>query len=262
MKVVDGLDVNLSNGAHVKTTLIVPDCHHPFVDRKAWDLLLKVGISQKIDTLVIIGDFGDFLSVTSHAKSAEQRKYMLADELTVCNEALRELEAVKAKKKIFVMGNHEDRFSRYITERCPELHGLYGTDVQSALRLRDRGYEVVPYRAHIYRDGIYYTHDTGTAGLNAHRSSLQKYQRNVVIGHTHRIGYEAKRTISGQVTAGFMCGWLGDASLCAGYMHCSNAATDWTLGFGMAYSDGTNSHIVPVVIQEDYSCVVGGKLYK
>jgi predicted phosphodiesterase len=246
----------------LKTTLIISDCHHPSVDRKAWELLLKVGKSQKIDTVVIIGDFGDFASVTSHAKNSHQRSIMLADELFACNEALHDLEEIKAKDHIFVMGNHEDRLSRYISERCPELHGLYGTDVQSALRLRERGYEIVPYRSHIYRDGIYYTHDTGSAGLNAHRTSLQKYQRNVVIGHTHRMGYETKRTINGQVITGFMCGWLGDAALCAGYMHSSSATTDWTIGFGMAYSDGINAHIAPVVIQEDYSCVVGGKHYK
>lgn len=247
---------------HLKTTLIIPDCHHPSVDRKAWDLLLKVGTSEKIDTVVIIGDFGDFASVTSHAKNAQARTIMLADELSACNEALHELEAIKAKNHIFVMGNHEDRLSRYINERCPELHGLYGTSVESALRLEHRGYDVVPYRSHIYRDGVYYTHDTGSAGLNAHRTSLQKFQRDVVIGHTHRIGFETKRTINGTPITGFMCGWLGDADKCAGYMHAASSMTDWCHGFGMAYSVAGRSHIQPVIIQEDYSCVVGGKHYK
>lgn len=246
----------------MKTTLIIPDCHHPSVDTKAWDLVLKVGLNERIDTLVIIGDFGDFAAVTSHAKNHRQRATMLCEELFACNAALAQLDEIKATTRIFVMGNHEDRLSRYINERCPELHGMHGTNIETALQLKDRGYKVVPYRSHMFHEGVYYTHDTGTAGLNAHRTSLQRYQRDVVIGHTHRIGFETKRTITGLPITGYMCGWLGDADKCAGYMHAASSATDWCHGFGMVYTHDNRSHIQPVVIQEDYSCVVQGRFYK
>lgn len=243
-------------------TLVVPDCHHPSVDRKAWELLLKVGKSIKPDTVIVMGDFGDFASVTSHAKNHKQRSILLADELFACNEALCDLEEIGAKEKIFVLGNHEDRLSRYIAERCPEMHGLYGTTVQSALRLDDRGFKTCAYREHLNVNGLYVTHDTGTAGVNAHRSSLLRFQRDIIIGHTHRLGYEAKRTIHGDPIIGAMFGWLGDAKLCAGYMHDANATVDWCHGFGVVYTDKSTNHIQPVVIQANYTCVVEGKLYK
>lgn len=246
----------------MKTTLVVPDCHHPSVDRKAWELLLKVGKAIKPDTLIILGDFGDFASVTSHAKNHKQRQIMLADELFACNEALCDLEEIKATRKIFVCGNHEDRLGRYIALRVPEMQGLYGTTIQSALRLDDRGYETVAYREHVNVDGLYVTHDTGTAGINAHRSSLQRFQRDILIGHTHRLGYEAKRTISGHPIIGAMLGWLGDAKLCAGYMHDANATVDWCHGFGIVHSHQDKHYIQPIVIHPDYSCVVDGKLFR
>lgn len=245
----------------MKTTLIIPDCHHPYVDDKAWALLLKVARAVKPTSLVIMGDFGDFVSVTSHAKSAKQRMISLSDELFACNQALSELDELEIEKKFFIMGNHEDRIDRYINERCPEMHGLMGTNIYEALRLKDRSYQYVSYRDHVYHDGIWYTHDTGTAGINAHRSSLHRYQNHVVIGHTHRMGFEAKRTLHGKPIMGFMPGWLGDASKCAGYAHTSATSCDWTLGFGIARLHDGVSTIEPVVISDSYTCVAGGKFY-
>lgn len=247
-------------------TLIIPDCHHPSVDTFAWDLVKKVGKSIKPDALVVLGDFGDFASVTSHAKNAEQRNYKLIDELAACNTALRELEEL-CDERTFIAGNHEDRVARYLNERCPEMVGLWGTDIATALHLETHGWTYVPYRDYIHANGIYFTHDTGSAGLNAHRSSLTKFNGSVCIGHTHRLAYECRRNIQGDVIQGAMLGWLGDRAKCAGYMHGVSADTDWTLGFGIAYTEddedtNQNVHIQPIPISGDYTCVVEGKLYK
>ena len=223
--------------------------------------MLKVAKTLPLTGIVILGDFGDFVSVTSHSKSPKQRQVALVDELAACNTALSELDELDVEDRIYIMGNHEDRIDRYINDRCPEMAGLIGTDLKDSLHLRDRGYQVIPYRDHYYHDGVWYTHDTGSAGLNAHRSSLNRYQDTVVIGHTHRMGFEVKNTIHGTPIIGFMAGWLGDAKACAGYAHTSATATDWTLGFGIARNYYGTAHIEPVVFDEGYNCFAHGRFF-
>lgn len=214
----------------------------------------------KPDRLVILGDFGDFASVMSHAKSAKQRQLLLIDEIVDVNAALDELDMLNVPKKHFVAGNHEYRVDRYVNDKCPELFGLVG--IAGMLRLEERGWQYIGYRKHLKIGRTFYTHDTGTAGVNAHRSSLAKFRENIVIGHTHRFGYEVKGTVDGRPAVGAMLGWLGDPSEAAGYMHEVNARIDWAHGFGVAYEmpDGM-SYIAPIMIYPNYTCCVGGKVY-
>lgn len=245
----------------MRKTLIIPDCHHPAVDIAAWRLLLKVAKDLKPDVCVILGDFGDFASVMSHAKSYKQRQLLLIDEVADVKSALDDLDALPFTQKHFIAGNHEYRVDRYICEKCPELFGM--VSISEVLELTKRGWYYTPYRDFKKVGNVYYTHDTGTAGINAHRTSLGKFRQNVVIGHTHRFGFEVKGDLGGRPSVGAMLGWLGDPKEAAGYMHSVNAKTDWAHGFGMAYEreDGV-SYIHPIMILPDYSCVVEGKLFK
>ena len=47
----------------------IPDCHHPYADRKAWALMLQALEEFKADKVIIMGDFMDMYSVSSHSKN-------------------------------------------------------------------------------------------------------------------------------------------------------------------------------------------------
>jgi predicted phosphodiesterase len=245
----------------VKPTLLIPDCHHPAVDKNAWKLVLKVAKDIRPETIVTLGDFGDFASVMTHQKSAEQRQIRLVDEVADVEKALDQLDAVGAKTKVFVEGNHEYRVERYIADKAPDLFGV--TDIPKLLDLKKRGWKFVPYRKNFKLGKINVTHDLGKAGANAHRDAMVRQHDNVVIGHTHRFAYEVRGTATGTPYLGAMFGWLGDRVAAAGYIHETASATDWALGFGVAYvRDDEMTYVQPVPIMPDYSCMVGGKLYK
>jgi hypothetical protein len=70
------------------------------------------------------------------------------DRLGSCNEA--------PTTKIFVEGNHEDRFTRYFNYH-PEFDSPDFT-IPSLLNLEGRGYKWIPYREYWSTNGVYFTH--------------------------------------------------------------------------------------------------------
>lgn len=248
----------------LKVVALIPDIHFPNHDEKAVALVHKVLKAVKPQELVLLGDVGDFESVMSHQKNKRQRELLLKDDVEATRAGLAEFEAHDIDTKVFVMGNHEDRVARYITNQAPELFGA--VSLPRLLRLREHGWKVVQYRKHYKLGKINVTHDVGKAGANAHRDALIRFSDNVVIGHTHRMAYEVRGNLSGGAHVGAMFGWLGDWKKAAGYMYAASAMSDWSLGFGMGYEQKSGVvHIQPVpiiVAKKRYSCVVGGTLFE
>lgn len=240
----------------MKRTLWIPDTHRPYHDQRAVDVMLKVGKAMRPDRIVILGDFGDFYCTSRHPKDPTRQRD-LELEVASSNEGLDAIDALGAKEKVFISGNHEDNLSRYLVEKAPELFNM--VKVEKLFQLKERGWKYVSYKSYTKIGKIYVTHETGHAGQNAHLSSATKFGGNTVIGHTHRCAISYKTTVTGRSYVAAMFGWLGDRSK-AEYMHKVNT-TDWMLGFGIGHEDRSgNMHLkaCPIV---DYSTEYNGKIY-
>ncbi len=244
--------------APLARVLIIPDVHRPYHDKKAWELLLRAAREFKPDKIVVLGDFADFYSVSSfdkHPKKASDLKWEADD----ANVGLDELDALGAGTKIFIKGNHEDRLERYLCKAAPALIGCVSVD--ELFRFAERGWQVVDYKKSTRRGKLRLTHDTGTAGQNAHRQSMDAFQASVVIGHTHRMEVSYKGCADGSPTVGAMFGWLGDFEQ-IDYMQAVKAKRDWVHGFGIGYQEASgviHLQAVPIV---NGACVVAGKLIR
>lgn len=239
--------------------LVVPDSHHPYVDRRAWRLMLRAAKALKPQIIVSIGDLADFYTVSSHSKDPI-RAARLVDEVAAVQKALDELDALGAKRKIFVAGNHESRLTRYLQDKAPELFGV--VSIPSLLGLKERRWEYVPYKHDIKIGKIHWTHDVGAAGRNATFKALDTYQHSIVTGHAHRLQYIVEGNATGEFKLSAQFGWLGDISK-IDYMHRAVACKNWALGFGYGYHDPTTGYVylVPVPIVK-YTCVMNGVLFK
>jgi len=239
--------------------LFIPDTHIPYHDLKAWELLLKVGKSFKPDHIIIGGDFIDNYTVSSHDKNPN-RALKLEEEVNETKKCLDQVKALKAKSNVFIGGNHEDRLERYLMAKAPELFNFISTD--KVLGLDEKGFVYVPYKQTYTIGKLNVTHDTGTAGQYSHYKALDVFQHNVVINHTHRIGYTVQGSAKNERHVGAMFGWLGDVNQ-VDYMHKIKALRDWSLGFGIGYLEKSTGNIflVPVPIV-NYSVVIEGKLFK
>lgn len=245
---------------NLEPILIVSDCHHPYVDRKAWNLMLKVGKDLKPKHVYIIGDFLDCYSVSSHSKLPPQA-LQFRKEVDAGLAALDQLDALKATNKVYIAGNHCDRLERYLQEKAPELFDF--VSIPQIMELKERGWKYVPYKHDTRLGKLWLTHDVGTAGRNAAYKALDTYEHSIITGHTHRMCYTVEGNATGEVKLSAMFGWLGDASK-VDYMQRQLVLKNWVLGFGMGHLNPATGlvYMQPVPIIGGYSCCVNGKLYQ
>tara|TARA_R110002020_G_scaffold171937_1_gene362007 strand:+ start:1986 stop:2738 length:753 start_codon:yes stop_codon:yes gene_type:complete len=236
--------------------LFVTDAHVPYQDHAALNLIHKTIRKIKPDVLCILGDFADFYSVSAHDKSPD-RSLRLTDEVASVRKELSRFEKYKFKRKIFISGNHENRLERYISSRAPELFGL--VTIPELFKLRQNGWEYVPYKRHVMIGNLAVSHDYGSAGATAHKTASQRLGNPVVIGHTHRAGTVSRRNLDGDLVMSGMFGWLGDVSQ-IDYAHSAQVGTDWVSGFGIGYMNQKGVVVLNSVPILGNSCVVEGQL--
>lgn len=243
----------------MRKILIVPDCHWPYVDKRAFKLMIKAAREVvEPDIIVVLGDFVDCEAVSVHGKNLE-RRLNIRHEIESAEEGLDMLDGLGAKEKYFVMGNHEARLPKYIADKCPELFGII-PPVEDLLGLGDRGWKVTQYKDYAKIGKVYYTHDDDNAGAQAHDKARQTYEGCVVIGHTHRASISYTGNMVGEAKVGMMCGWLGDSGK-VDYMHRAKLRY-WQLGFGtgLLEKDGTTFlQVHPIV---NYRVAVDGQIIK
>lgn len=242
----------------MKKILFWPDTHAPYNDENAVDLALKVTTAFKPDVLVILGDFCDMYSVSSHDKDP-RRKMTLGEELAYCRALLKQVKkaAPQSCRRVFLAGNHEWRLERYINKNAPELVDLISDE--GLLGLKTDNWEYVPYKKSLKLGEIRVVHDIGKSGPTAHMDAVKVYGKNVVMGHTHAAGIHYSGTLGGDQHVGMTCGWLGSYED-ADYMHIDKAMRSWMHGVGIGYQldDGTvHLSFVPFV---NNTAVVEGKV--
>ena len=243
----------------MKKILFVPDTHRPYHDKRAWALFMKAAKQFKPDILVVQGDFGEFYCTNAHRKDPNRNRF-LESEIDDINDGLDELDSLKAKRKIFLQGNHEENLERYLKDKAPELLNM--VTIPGLLKLKERKWEYYPYRKKKAWIGkLACVHDLGAAGATAVSKALSEFQGNVTIGHIHRMHYQIGGNYRGEKHVAASFGWLGDFKH-IDYMDRDKANKDWTLGFGVGYLEDSGAvHITPVPIV-NYRCIVEGQLYK
>ena len=246
----------------LRPALILSDPHRPYHDERAWQLMLRVGRDIKPYHLIVNGDLADFYSVSSHSKNPN-RALAMDEELRDVRKGLDELDSLGATDKQFIEGNHENRLTRYLQDKAPELFNV--VDIPELFHLEARGWAHTSYKDDTKIGKVNITHDVNAAGRNAVFRALDTYQHSVITGHTHRMQYIVEGNATGEYKLSATFGWLGDRTK-VDYMHRALVYKNWALGFGVGYvhADTGIAYLTPVPIidaQGSYTCVVNGVLY-
>lgn len=241
-------------GPAVSKIMVCPDVHVPYQDELAWSTFLRAAEVVRPDALVIIGDFADCLSVSFHSKTPE-RKISLKAEIEAVNTELDRVGRLGIPRVVYCGGNHEFRAERYLCEKAPELFGLIA--IQDLLRIRERGWEWVPYKQWIRIGKTAFTHDVERCGVNATRQSLLDFGGNLVFGHSHRGGIAYQGTVEGDQHVAMNVGWLGSYAA-IDYRAAARARRDWQHGFGMVYQDSLGYSWMQFIPVLSGRCIVDG----
>ena len=108
----------------MECALIVPDCHRGWHHHRAYNLMLEVAAFVRPSEIVLLGDYADFYGFSGHGPKHPQLLNTMVQEIESVNAGLDQFDKLfpQAKKK-FIEGNHENRLTRFVQNKCPELFG-------------------------------------------------------------------------------------------------------------------------------------------
>jgi len=228
-----------------KAALILSDAHIPYHDDVALETACEYGKEQKVDTVVLNGDFADFFSCSFWEKDPRERDFQ--GEIDTVLEALEYLRYMFPRKQIiWKIGNHEERFMRYMSVKAPELLGVDAFKFENIFKLDKYKITVVgDKRPMMFQDyTIIHGHEFyGGGGAQPAKAYLAKTKMNTISAHLHRTSYHAEKGLKGQTrsySSGCLCDLHPDYS----------PVNQWNHGFVVIKAGKQGARVESIVIED------------
>ena len=176
---------------HWETIVVSSDTHIPFHSIPLHKSFLKFLSDIKPDRFILLGDILDLHSMGSYHQNSLYylKQVSLSDEYKAGNIVLDEYDSVVGSrvKKTFIYGNHEARFFTWIKTGDHSKLGDELISPSTALKLKERGYEVYDdwMNSYVQISDWTFMHGDSTA-VNVANTMLMKSLSNIVFGHCHR----------------------------------------------------------------------------
>lgn len=239
---------------------VLPDAHYPFQNEKLIQKVYKCISDNKVSGVCITGDWLDLFTLGSYNADSLGllQGVTLEEEYNSGLQGILELESVLPRnaKRMFLWGNHEDRYFREINKRDNAKYGSSLLNPTEALKLHEFGYEVKTN----WKDDYFTIGDLDlTHGIycNIHtaKKHLEMHGRSIMFGHTHRaqVHYTAHE-------ASFNIGTLCDIKNKAFNYMPRMQKEQWTNGFAVVNVINGKAH-VEVIIARNNGFIFRGKKY-
>ena len=244
--------------------LILSDVHRPFHNQILWNKVLRLIRDMNTDLygICLAGDYLDLYTLGSY--NAESLGLLqgidLGFEYRDGLDGILELQAAahEGVKKLFLYGNHEDRYFRTLNSKDNAKYGAALKDPIEALHLHEYGWQVkTNWKDDFFTLGEHLDVVHGTYH-NKHVACkhLEQNGRSVVFGHTHRI-----QSFHLGNKAAYNIGGLYDIENSAfGYMP-RMTRRQWANGFAVVYIDEMGNYHVNQITVWDNSFYAEGKMY-
>ena len=255
-----------ANQMRTKKALIIPDCHIPYHDERAYNVMIEVAKyidkTYGLDEIVILGDYADFYGVNAHGKDASVRETLI-EEIHDVVMKLRQLQSLFPKaKRVYIEGNHEYRLARYINNRCPDLYGLI--DASTLLELKILGFEFVPYGPtqsyNVLGSKLIARHTPLAGGKHVAQNTVEKALSSVIFGHTHRIQEAQVVALDGKNYRGISSGWLGDPT--HPVMQYVSGHHQWAQGFSIVTTLPNRTWFNSLIHIINHQCYYDGYVFE
>jgi predicted phosphodiesterase len=208
--------------------LSLSDIHIPFHDKRAVDSTVAFGRKLKPDVVVLLGDIADFYNISRWEKDPKQRDFKF--EIDQIREFLTWLRKSFPKSRIiYKMGNHEDRYDKFVYNKAPELWNLEHIQLQHILDFEKHGIERVDDQPILAgRLPMLHGHETGktiSSPVNPARGLFLRTKHTALIGHLHQTSGHGESDLWHKETFCWSQGCLSD--LCPAWLRINR----WNHGF-------------------------------
>jgi len=188
------INAKRSQDKSLQRWIVISDVHRPFHNQTLWNKLLQLinDMGSSLYGIVIAGDYLDLYTLGSYNNEslANLSNITLQDEYIDGLHGIDEINsAFKGAKKLFLFGNHEDRYFRHIKEKDNAKYGGALINPVEALYLHERGWITkTDWQSDYFTLGRHLdiVHGVYTS-IHAAKAHLDKTQHSVMFGHTHRV---------------------------------------------------------------------------
>ena len=236
-----------------KKILVISDLHAPYHHKEALKIALMRGKEIEVDTILINGDFVDFYSVSFWQKDPRKRNFkkeldIVYDILDLMRDQFPDAEI------IYKVGNHEERYERYMKVKAPELLDVEDFELAKILHADKYSLKIVSDKR-IVKVGKYlniiHGHEFGrsfASPVNPARGLFLKGHEIALGAHYHQTSQHTAKSMTGEIIACWSLGCLCD--LRPEYLPINN----WNFGFAEIRRDGNKFHL-------DNRRIIDGKIY-
>jgi predicted phosphodiesterase len=188
------INAKRSQDKSLQRWIVISDVHRPFHNHTLWNKLLQLinDMGSSLYGIVIAGDYLDLYTLGSYNNEslANLSNITLQDEYLDGLQGIDEINSsFKGAKKLFLFGNHEDRYFRHIKEKDNAKYGGALINPVEALYLHERGWITkTDWQSDYFTLGKHLdiVHGVYTS-IHAAKAHLDKTQHSVMFGHTHRV---------------------------------------------------------------------------
>jgi predicted phosphodiesterase len=188
------INAKRSQDKSLQRWIVISDVHRPFHNQTLWNKLLQLinDMGSSLYGIVIAGDYLDLYTLGSYNNEslANLSNITLQDEYLDGLQGIDEINsAFKGAKKLFLFGNHEDRYFRHIKEKDNAKYGGALINPVEALYLHERGWITkTDWQSDYFTLGKHLDIVHGVyCSIHAAKAHLDKTQHSVMFGHTHRV---------------------------------------------------------------------------
>jgi len=161
-----------------------------------------------LDGVILNGDILDLHSLSSHDRGKLPIAGVTLDwEYKEASKFIDEIDELGGNTKIYLFGNHEDRYFRALSDVDTSKYGAALKSPIEALNLAERGYQVIQdWKSGHVNMGKYLEINHGEF-VNVHtaKKTIDTYRKSILYNHTHRLQIYTEGLVGG-----WNMGWGGD----------------------------------------------------
>ena len=215
--------------------LSLMDIHIPWHNKMALELSLQYGKDNRADLILLNGDIVDHYALSDFQKDPKKRDFPA--EVRAAKHFLGGLRnRFPHAQIVYKLGNHEERWERYLRLKAPDLLGLPDFEWGSVMGLDDYNIQLVDNKrpVHLGKLNVIHGHEypnTISSPVNPARGLYLRAKVNAMCGHYHQTAQHSEKDLSGQVVSTWSVGCLCDLN--PEYMPLNK----WNLGFAFVEID-------------------------
>lgn len=210
---IKSLDWNIVEILGDNRILGLMDIHIPFYDKQALEISVEEGIKFGANIILLNGDITDHFAQSNWVKDPRQKDYPYEIESAKLFFAWLREKFPKARI-IWKLGNHEERYERYLILKAPELLGI-PFEMNVTYELDKFGIEIIRDMRPLKFNKLYVIHGHEykfkiANPVNPARGLFLKAKANALCGHFHVSSNHSGKSIGDKIISTWSVGCLSE----------------------------------------------------